>query len=85
MEKTKKPKHLSFSLGIISLLCRRNNYRLWCHKATAHPRYDPYFYLTNHRLSHLAMTLQNQSKILLWVKMLMFHHQDQLLLAQVLL
>ena len=68
MTKTKKPKRFSFSLLIISLLCRRNNYRLWCHKVTTHPRYDPYFYLTDHRLSHLAMTLQNQSKILLWVK-----------------
>ena len=74
MTKTKSRNVFSFSLLIISLLCRRNNYRLWCHKVTTHPRYDPYFYLTDHRLSHLAMTLQNQSKILLWVKMLMFHH-----------
>ena len=83
--RTKKPKRSSFSFGVISLLCKRSNCRLWCHKVTAHPRYDPYFYLSDHQLSHLVMTLQNQSKILLWVKTTMFHLQDQLLLVQVLL
>ena len=77
--RTKKPKRLSFGLKIINRLYRRSNCRQWCHKLTDHSRCGPYFYLTDHQLSHLVMMLQNRSRLLLWVRMQSFHLQDQLL------
>ena len=82
--RTKKPKRASFSLRIINLLCRRSNCRQWCHLIVVPSKDDLLSYQIGRQLS-LMMTLQNQSKILLLVRMQSFHLQDQLLLVQVLL